>query len=361
MEHSPGTQLRTQLQQVEASLAALPPIPPDASPGTIKKRDDLLEDIEGKLVGCAESVGQHRRRRAERHGGGADEGAGAGAGAGAGTGAGDGGGQPRVLTNEDKRVQAIFACFDQPALKAKDFRAALLSFPGVGHRDQREEEAFKRLVRGYEDQSQQWRAELESVVITRNPWDGFLESQSSVMSSESLLEYVIRTIEMFKFLAIWEETGDGSRAWKTEFIEKQCWKKHPEQYARWESADGEAKEKEEKAVKTILGKFRKDHSRMMTSKKQLLKLYRHFGAVILMDRTWDWNDGGVQRKRSMSFDRLLDRICEELPKVNGVARPALRYEMGASSLGDVVTIFSTAKVAQHIQDFLDEYPPIRYE
>ncbi|KAK0243784.1 hypothetical protein EDD85DRAFT_173451 [Armillaria nabsnona] len=373
MERSPGTQLRTQLEHVEASLAALPPIPPDASPGTIKKRDDLLEDIEGKLVGCAESVGQHRRR-------------GAGAGGHGAGGAGQGGaGQPRVLTAEEKRVKAIFACFDQPALKATDFKVALLSFPGVGHRDQREEEAFKRLVCGYEDQTQQWIDELESVVITRKQWDGvceqatennaikdvhkrleainnFLESQSSVMSSESLLEYIIRTIEMFKFVWIWEEdTGEGSRGWKSEFIEKLCWKKHPEQYSRWESATGEAKEKEEKVVKGILTKFRKDHSRMMTSKKQLLKLYKHFGAVVLMDRTWDWNDGGVQRKRSMSFDGLLDRVCDDLPRVNGVARSALKYEMGASSLGDVISIFSGAKVAQHVQDFLDEYPPIRYD
>ncbi|KAJ7493390.1 hypothetical protein B0H11DRAFT_2228166 [Mycena galericulata] len=130
--------------------------------------------------------------------------------------------------------------FNVPVLSAADFRDLLLSPPPNKSSDL-EDAAFRRLFAGFSDTQEAWVDALQHLLVERRSWVTLCERSSSndslknvdqqLINSLSLqpaldkgvqfVDYVLRTIELLKFIRLWT-SRDEERKWKSTYLDNAC-------------------------------------------------------------------------------------------------------------------------------------------
>lgn len=376
--NSPGAQIRDRLQHLEDALKELLEIDPASSPGTLKKREDLVQEILHRMSQMTAMNVLSRRQPTPTPASPL--------------------GSPSVSTPPPAvdpvvaRYQSLLPKFNAeqfPPLTAQNFRHRLTT-PNNGNYAVAENDAFEMLFRGYVDTTLNWTTVLSSMIETRNKWDvvctrtqgmrtidteaerikaidKFLDAQISVGCGEMFVDYVIRCIETIRYVKIWDATPDigepAERKWKIEYLKDTFQYENPIVVRTLDEAREAADKPEiiraEKVYKNRLDAHRKKHYRKLDMRRPLAILYDNFGAAVLLDPTWDVVDKGQKRPRTKMFSSLLAYLCADLPKENGIPIPARRYEAGQIALREILTVFAP-ETLEYVQDFLDEFAPVRF-
>ncbi|KAK0460973.1 uncharacterized protein EV420DRAFT_1640478 [Desarmillaria tabescens] len=350
---SQGTEIRHQLANLRSKISTLPELPPDASPGTVKKRVDLLEYVEGNIAEINKDLtrvkGQREGTRREGE---------------------------NTLTRP-ARLEALLPELGQSPLTASAYRKSILAYPEQGTLFKVEDRGFARLLRGFEDSEEEWIAQLEPLVEKRMAWgavckqasdnaglkrvheqllaiDKFIQAQENAGCAEMLVDHVVRSVEIIRFMKIWTENEDkaGKKSWKGKYLTAACKNANPELYRRLDDAVGEERNTVEGEIAEALKRFKEAHQRVLKARKPLVMLYDHFGAVVFMDRLWDIKDGGATRRRSGGFAQFIAALCQELP-----ADRTSQYDAGAHSLRMVLKVFAESSAASYVEAFMIKYPP----
>ncbi|KAK0499758.1 hypothetical protein EDD18DRAFT_1103060 [Armillaria luteobubalina] len=402
MADSPSARIHARIDELERELQRLDELPPEATPGTTEKRQNLVAEIQ-RRINQISSMGilltAPDRRRGKGGGGGARTARG-GRSVSVGTAA-----DPAPGDIVKARVDKLLVVFDAnkyPPLTAKDF-AKTLVFPDIGNREAMEDLAYERLIRGYKDTCENWSAAIVPLVESRDDWanicnktseiqkldddmdrlvamNKFLTDQVSVGACEMYVDYAMRVTETIRYVKIWDthmgeddedEQGNaageapttGPRKWKIDFLKRSFRAEHPEAQLELENAQKTGEEGQiieaKNAYNAKLAKHRKNHQHTMAMRRPLALLYDFFGAAVLMDPSWDVTNKGRKRRRSGVFDEMLVYLCRHLPEENFIHVPATRYESAQASLSDVLRIIARP-VAQHVEDFLDMYAPVSF-
>ncbi len=73
----------------------------------------------------------------------------------------------------------------------------------------------------------------------------FIEGQENVGCAEMLVDYVIRSVELVRFMKIWTENENktGKNTWKGKYLTAACKDANPELYRRLDAAIGDERDK----------------------------------------------------------------------------------------------------------------------
>ncbi|KAK0461880.1 uncharacterized protein EV420DRAFT_134655 [Desarmillaria tabescens] len=372
---SPGARIRSCLQQLEDALKDLMEIDPAATPGTVKKRDDLIKEILERMSQMTAMNILSRRHPTPTPQPGSPA-------------------TPQAATVDPviARFQSLLPKFDAktfPPLTAQNLKYRLTT-PNNGNYATAEDVAFETLFRGYSDTTHNWTIVLSSMIETRNKWgevckktqgirtldteverivaiDKFLDAQISVGCSEMYINFVIRGIETIRYVKIWDaEPNDdrpGERKWKIDYLKDTFRSENPVVVRTLnealEAGDEPEINRAKKAYKTRLDAHRKKHQRKMEMRRPLAILYDYFGAAVFLEPTWDVVDKSQKRPRSKMFTSLLTHLCTHLPEENGIPIPARRYEANENALREILTVFAP-ETLNYVQDFLNEFSPVRH-
>lgn len=111
-----------------------------------------------------------------------------------------------------------------------------------------------------------------------------LAEQAHTDESSDFVGYVLRTIQVLKFVIAWTSLDNeiGGKSWKTEYIEAACMHTNADLYRQRNLVgEGTVRYKElDKKVKKILKAFRKEHAGIIAARKDLLLLYRTVSVLL---------------------------------------------------------------------------------
>ncbi|PBK74586.1 hypothetical protein ARMSODRAFT_1055127 [Armillaria solidipes] len=381
--NSPGARIRDRLQHLEDALKELLEIDPASSPGTLKKREDLVQEILHRMSQMTAmnvlSCRQPTPTPASPSGSPATP--------------------PAVVDPVIARYQSLLPKFDAkqfPPLTAQNFRHRLTT-PNNGNYAVAENDAFEMLFRGYADTTANWMTVLSSMIETRNKWDvvckrtqgmrtidteaerikaidKFLDAQISVGCGEMFVDFVIRCIETIRYVKIWDATPDdgepAERKWKIDYLKETFQRENPILVRTLNEARRAADKPEiiraEKAYQNRLDAHRKKHYRKLDMRRPLAILYDNASAFLSsynlhadLELVRCRVDKGQKRPRTKMFSSLLAHLCANLPMENGIPIPARRYEVGQNALREILAVFAP-ETLEYVQDFLDECAPVRF-
>ncbi|KAK0491351.1 hypothetical protein IW261DRAFT_1602057 [Armillaria novae-zelandiae] len=372
MLNSPGIRIRAHLTQLEAELRALQELDPSATPGTLKKRDELITEIQKRMSQMsAMNIIARRPPNDSVPDPQADD-------------------DINIAAEVDPsivRFESLLPKFDRtkfPPFTAQDFRQRLV-MPDSGARIAIEDRALERIIRGYTDSGSNWHDVLSPMVENHDEWEvigestqamrkiedeverieameEFLDARVAVGSSQMFVDWVMRGIETVRYVKIWDG-APGERKWKIDYLKK-TFKANNGQlvgnlFLVMEAGDEKAKAQAKKTYQAKLDSHRKRHYRTIENRRPLALLYDHFGAAVFLEPTWDVMDKGQKRARSSTFGGLLVHMPDNLPKEDGISIPAKRSEAARNALVEIVGIFAPALV-DYVEDFLDDYLPVHY-
>ncbi|KAG6826717.1 hypothetical protein H0H92_014730 [Tricholoma furcatifolium] len=214
----------------------------------------------------------------------------------------------------DRRINSIlediprdYIVYSQPI----NFLDSLATGSGQNSLATRENRAFIRLFGVYDGDPAQWRQTLASASAEQTDWiklcqestenegkllytEQILETLSIAHSANAFVCYVLRTIQILKFTITWtsRDTKPGGKSWKHDHIEEAF--KHAERQLLAQCAAVGNQSARYQALNKQIQRCRKSyhnaHGKIISSRKDLLWLYRTFGATVLLDRAWDTID-----------------------------------------------------------------------
>jgi hypothetical protein len=113
-----------------------------------------------------------------------------------------------------------------------------------------------------------------------------LDIQASTSSACLFVAYVLRTIQALKFTITWNALGDqpGGKKHKSEYINAACMHSNQDLYRQRDlHAQSSAHYKKiNSKINTRLKSFRREHSRVISVRKDLLCLYQHVSHILYM-------------------------------------------------------------------------------
>ncbi|SJK96776.1 uncharacterized protein ARMOST_00022 [Armillaria ostoyae] len=332
---SPNQHIHTKLTELHSDISNLPDLPPDSTPGTVNKRQELFKFLDDNITALVTEIDQARPSAGpigdvdvqslepddERDDNGDDN-----------------DNEQEDPKGVEQRLTSIVTALDgdDGPLKAHMFRDSLLAYPGPGTPKDIEDRVFLQLVRGYDDDEQHWADKLKHLIEECTTWDTFcdrglsnqcsikdkyeqliaiqrlLKAQEKTGCMELWVTSVIRMVELIRFNKIWKrhDKGPGSRSWKSKYLNAGCRDENGELYRRYDQAVGAHKELLNKEVKERYGQFKRQTQRRIKSCESLVKLYNLFRAAVFMDRVWDPQDGTSVRRRSGAFVKIVRRVCD---------------------------------------------------
>ncbi|KAK0501741.1 hypothetical protein EDD18DRAFT_1347813 [Armillaria luteobubalina] len=323
MADSPSAHIHACIDELERELQRLDELPPEATPGTTEKQQNLVAEIQ-QQINQISSMGILLTAPDHQHG----------KGGGGGAQTAQGGRSVSVGTAADPapgdivkaRVDKLLVVFDAnkyPPLTAKDF-AKTLVFPDIGNREAMEDLAYECLICGYKDTCENWSAAIVPLVESRDDWanicnktseiqkldddmdhlvamNKFLTDQVSVGACEMYIDYAMHVTKTIRYIKIWDthmgkddEDEQGNAAGEAPTTAE-----HPEAQLELENAQKMGEEGQiieaKNAYNAKLAKHHKNHQHTMAMRRPLALLYDFFGAAILMDPSWDVTNKGRKR------------------------------------------------------------------
>ncbi|KAK0502026.1 hypothetical protein EDD18DRAFT_1100523 [Armillaria luteobubalina] len=298
MADSPSVCIHACIDELKQELQRLDELPPEATPGTTEKRQNLVAEIQQRinqisLMGILLTAPDCW--------------------------CGKGGGDHAPGDIVKARVDKLLVVFDAnkyPPLTAKDF-AKTLVFPDIGNREAMEDLAYEHLICGYKDTYENWSAAVVPLVESRDDWANICNKTSEIQKLDDDMDCLVAMnkfltdqvsvgackipSDMSKFgIHIWARTIRMSKGMLQEKHQQQSFRaEHPEAQLELENAQKTGEEGQiveaKNAYNAKLAKHCKNHQHTMAMQRPLALLYDFFGAAILMDPSWDVTNKGRKR------------------------------------------------------------------
>ncbi|KAJ7437134.1 hypothetical protein B0H11DRAFT_2294558 [Mycena galericulata] len=174
-----------------------------------------------------------------------------------------------------------------------------------------------------------------------------LSLQPALDKGVQFVDYVLRTIELLKFIRLWT-SRDEDRKWKSTYLDNACRIDNEPLYLEREAA-----------------------SPGTPARAALDSQIEQLGPGLFLDPTWDAVGVSASKapKRSTKFYALSTYLCDHLPEVeiadssgSTLPYPVTTYTQNADSLYRVLWILSGSReVPDYVQQFLTDFPPKEYD
>ncbi|KAJ7641262.1 hypothetical protein FB45DRAFT_1000020 [Roridomyces roridus] len=285
--------------------------------------------------------------------------------------------------------------YTSPTMDAQDFRRLLLHPQKFQNAAERENSGVQRLFGPHSDTPDAWTDALTDLLTERLSWhdlcrqpdDADAEPEERLLTVFKLtllkrlsnapnldkavffVDYVIRTIDVLKFVHLWK-SHHSDKSWKTRYLNAACRHEHAELHARRNACPAGSPDRLEldadltKAEK----KFHNQHSRLLKRRKEVAKLYQHFGPGVLLDPTWDTiNADGSPITRSPLFPKLVDYVCDNIPDSDLDENFKMPYPAAGTYLPNADSLYhilwnltGSTVVSEYVKDYIEENPPNVY-
>ncbi|KIY71084.1 hypothetical protein CYLTODRAFT_419223 [Cylindrobasidium torrendii FP15055 ss-10] len=261
-----------------------------------------------------------------------------------------------------------------PPLSAEAF---LCPEPVRGRHGTQQKYALQRLVTTARDTDEGWSNALarikpstesfSTLLAAARKVDSVVESTSRMVAiqsftkqrlsepSNSLPDFTVRVIQALNYAKLWDHSDaeKGGKTWKTQAL----WLLFVSANATHGLSSSSVRKEQSDGVQEAYEKFKKQHDRLIQHRKLLLRLYNTFGAGVLIDRQWDY-DNCVRSYPPAYLRDLVEQVEAELPTAKEVLRAwKEKYSAMETVMARILTKVGDPSVATYAQEFMEGMPP----